>query len=464
MATRRRLLALTAGSLSGIAGCLDGGAGDGIDRGTPTQTDVAGVESDEPAETETTEADRTTVDSELSDWDPAWTLETDFPHVLGVDAGPDRLYLTLNSDDGRSAVAAVRRGEDVVDWIQPFEGEAEGANPRSPDDHRDQWGVAVADGAVYSVHGRAESYEWTAVHALDAESGDRLWTFERKRDLYIRGVRGGTVVATGLEFFEPEHSHDTPEEPLRTVVYGVDAASGTEQWSVSFDGVEDVAVGAETVVVATADGVTAVGLDGIERWQDQRGEPIRALSTVGDVTVIVTGEDRRDATVVGLGPEGSERWSRSLSVESLFAHGGRVYGFGRNVAALKPDGTVAWTRSTYGDEPTFSPSGDRLYARAGRRADGVDAVALPRGRHEFRFDAPSDDAWPVAATADAVVVEAITPDEADFTSLFAVDARTGEPRAVYRPDDSVFDTEAVDGTVYTGFGDGSLAAFETGEW
>jgi len=28
----------------------------------------------------------------------------------------------------------------------------------------------------------------------------------------------------------------------------------------------------------------------------------------------------------------------------------------------------------------------------------------------------------------------------------------------------VFDSEAIDGTVYTGFGDGTLAAFESGEW
>jgi len=61
-----------------------------------------------------------------------------------------------------------------------------------------------------------------------------------------------------------------------------------------------------------------------------------------------------------------------------------------------------------------------------------------------------------------VVAQAITPDEAEFTSLFAVDAASGEPRGVYRPDAHVFDAEAVGGTVYVGFGDGTLAAFDPG--
>lgn len=465
MITRRRLLALATAGFATAGGCLDRTTGsDGPGTATTTTGEPDGQTPD-PA-TEPTDSDaqseRTTATDDLPDWDPAWTLDTEYEHVLGVDAGPDSLFLTLNDEGGPSAVAALRRGEQSIAWEQSFDGEASWGNPGAPDDHRDQWGVVVADGAVYSLHGRAESYEWTALHALDAESGERRWSFRRERNLSVRGVRDGTVLATGLEFFEPEHSHDAPEEPLRTVLYGLDAASGDERWTASFDGVEDVAVGPETVVVATADAVAGIGLDGTERWQAGLSEEVRALATVGDVTVVATGEERRDTTVRGFGPAGTEQWSRSLSVASLFERDGRVYGFGRVVAALESDGTVAW-QGTFGDEPTFSPSGDRLYTRSGRQADAVDAYDLPGGRRQFRFDAPSDDGWPVAATDDAVVAEAITPEKADFTSLFAVSAETGEPRAVYRPDHHVFDSEAVDGTVYTGFGGGTLVAFETGD-
>ena len=65
--------------------------------------------------------------------------------------------------------------------------------------------------------------------------------------------------------------------------------------------------------------------------------------------------------------------------------------------------------------------------------NAVDACNLPGGERQFRFVTPSDNGWPLSATADVVAAEPLTPDKADFTSLFAVDAGTGEPQATYRP-------------------------------
>jgi len=212
----------------------------------------------------------------------------------------------------------------------------------------------VTDGAVYSVHGRAESSEWTALHALDAPSGDERWSFRRERQLSVHGVNDGTVLATGLEFFEPEHSHDTPDEPLQTTLYGVDAASGGRAVVGLVRRRQHVTVGTETIAVATADAVTGVGFDGTEQWHTGLAEEARAITAVGDVTVVSLGDDRRDTTVLGFDPEGTEQWSRSIPGSSLFTRDGRAYAFGRTITALEPDGTVAW-QGTHGGEPTFSP-------------------------------------------------------------------------------------------------------------
>ncbi|PSP31590.1 hypothetical protein BRC64_09640 [Halobacteriales archaeon QH_10_67_22] len=91
--------------------------------------------------------------------------------------------------------------------------------------------------------------------------------------------------------------------------------------------------------------------------------------------------------------------------------------------------------------------------------NAVDAFRLLGGERQFRFETPSNNGWPVAETAGTVVAEAITPDEADWTSLFALDGDTGGPRAVYRPTDTVFTAEGHDGAVYVGFGNGRLGVF-----
>ena len=93
--------------------------------------------------------------------------------------------------------------------------------------------------------------------------------------------------------------------------------------------------------------------------------------------------------------------------------------------------------------------------------NAVDAYDLPSGKRQFRFVTPSDDGWPPGATVDVVAADAITPDKADFTSLFAVDAGTGEPQATYRPSETIFTAQGLADTLYVGFGGGKLGAFGT---
>ena len=93
--------------------------------------------------------------------------------------------------------------------------------------------------------------------------------------------------------------------------------------------------------------------------------------------------------------------------------------------------------------------------------NAVDTYDLPGGERQFRFVTPSDNGWPLGATADVVAAEALTPDKADFTSLFAVDAGTGEPQATYRPSEIIFTAQGLADTLYVGFGGGELGAFGT---
>lgn len=72
---------------------------------------------------------------------------------------------------------------------------------------------AVVDGTVY-VGGPAE------LHARHAEDGSERWTFPVPGDPY-GGVSGSPTVADGTVYFGGENA----------IVYAVDAATGTEQWS-----------------------------------------------------------------------------------------------------------------------------------------------------------------------------------------------------------------------------------------
>ncbi|QLH79801.1 PQQ-binding-like beta-propeller repeat protein [Halosimplex rubrum] len=489
MPTRRRTLALAAG-LVATAGCLgDGDAATGTDPpsddATPTDRPTTGQTDDvAPSETPTPApdgtptvagtdeprktADRATpappatvtrVSGELPDWTADRWIDTDYAQVLGLDAGDRRLYVTMSNDGGRSAVAALSPDSAAFDWVQSFAGEAEAGSHHEPTDATDTWGVTVGDGTVYSVHGRGESYEWTALHALDAATGTERWSFERERRLGIAGFLDGAVVVRATEFFEPEHSHDTPEEPLETTVHAVDTAGGDSRWSASVAGLSGLAVGSDAVYAAGGRSLSAYDAGGDRLWERGLAAPVRLATVLGDTLVCSVGESDDDASLVGVSTDGERLWARPLSARWFVPTDDRLYVGNDSVAAVAADGTVAWRERAYAHDPLLDADENRLYTRTNPRMNAVDAYDLPGGDRPYRFVTPSNNGWPVAATAGTLVAEAITPEEADFTSLFAVDAATGEPRAVYRPSDSVFSVTGFEGAVYAGFGNGKLGVF-----
>lgn len=437
---------MAAGTLGVLAGCT-GRDGSTTSTGTPTPTGT-------PTETPT----------DLPEWYPEWTLAFSGRHVLALEPGDGLLYATVSSDGGPSGVVAVDPVTREIVWQREFEGEAVGGSyagyrPLA----RDQWGLTATADRLYAVHGRDASYDWTALHALDRATGDRRWSFRRERKLAVRGVAGGTVVATGLEFFEPEHTHDTPAEPLTSVVYGLGATSGEVQWSRSFDGVRDVAVGTDAAYVAVGGELVALGLDGSRRWVLDGDAPARTVRAADGRVYYATdaGDDRSTVRRVAL--DRTVEWTRTLPVEEFLLDGDRLYASGDAVTALDPDGSVAWRADTYGQWLLFDPARETLYTRAGRAADAVDAYVASGERdgrqRRWRFDPPSQNAWPEAATREAAVATAITGESADepFYTVYAV--RDGRPTKALGLD-TVFTAVPLDGTVYVGDGNSQVVALE----
>lgn len=447
MVTRRRFVALAGATATALAGCTGREEPDPAGGGTATPSPTEARTTKDPDPDPDTPAD------DLADWEPAWSIAADVGTVTALTRTEWGLFATLNEHDGRSAVAALEPGTESIGWQTGFETEARGQHHLRQSNGRDDAALVAGADALYAVTG--EDYTWSALHALDPANGDELWSVRRERDLAVGGVRDGTVLAGGLEFFEPEHSHDTPDDPLTTVIYGIDAAEGTVRWTREFTAVEAATTGPGGAYVATDQGLTALAMDGTERWHVSSGTP-RALVPIGSVIVLAT-EQGEGSRLRAVAADGTEPWTVDLPVDEFLGHEDRLYAVGDETVAVASDGTVEWRVEGSGTWPRLAPDEETLYVRAGRRYDAVDAFSLPDGTRRFRYDTPSDNGWPAAATEEMVLAEAITPDEAHFTSLYAVDDRSGEPSAVYRPDDHVFTAVGTADAVYAGIGERILA-------
>lgn len=444
MVSRRRLLQLSAGALATVAGCTDTSDGPPADGGP----------SEQPASTGAGDGPTTTPDGDLEAWEPAWTLSFD-RNVLGLDAGEDRLYLTLSSNNGPSAIAAVDTAKRSVVWRTETEGEAvSGSHASWQGIARGQWGATIAEDTVYTVAGPAEEREWSALHALDRASGDRRWSVERDRQLAVAGVLDDLVVATGLEFFPgPDQtpvSHQTPEEPLVTVVYGLDPGDGTVRWTREFRAVAEVATSPDGVFVGAGDRLVGLDREGTTTFTVDRG-PATRVEAVGGRVYYLSGDPYENGpqTLHGLDPDGSRVWSHNLPVRELLLDGDRLYAGGGTVAAVDPDGTASWRDDDHGQWLLLDPDRDTLYTRSGRQADAVTAYDTD-GEARWTFDPPADNAWPEAATADALMVGTVSG------PAYAVNAEGEATAALER--ETIFDALGLDGTVYVGDGQSTLLA------
>jgi len=446
MVSRRRLLQMGAGALAAAAGCV----------GSPDDTTTDPGPGNGTSPTDPGDG-TTTTPGDLPTWEPSWTRSFGGANVLGIDAADGRLYLTLSEDGGPSSVAAFDPDEQSVLWRTESEGEAVGGSHADFQRiARGQWGSTVTGSTVYTVAGPAEQREWSAVHALDRASGERRWSHQRERALRVAGLTDDLVVAAGLEFFPgPEQtpvSHQTPEEPLVTVVYGLDPEDGTVRWEREFEAVAEVAASPDGVFVGAGDRLVGLDHEGATTFTHQYGPATRVEAVPGRVYYL-TGDPYAGGTQTlhGLGPDGDRDWQHELPVNELLLDGDRLYAGGDAVVAVDPDGTVVWRDDDYGEWLLLDPDGDRLYTRSGSRADAATAYDTA-GETRWTFDPPVNNAWPEAATADALAVGTVPG------AFYAVNA-DGEATAAVEQE-TVFDALGLDGTVYVGNGDDELLALE----
>jgi hypothetical protein len=455
MVSRRRTLQLAAAALAGSAGCLDSPP-----EGSPTPTRTRGRSptTDDPGTPETPDGDSTPTAMDLPEWTPEWTRSFGGRNVLGLDVADGLLYATVSSEAGPSTVAAVDPAERSVLWRTDAEGEAVGL--RYAVHARGGWGVTTAADAVYHVAGPAEDSEWSAVHALDRESGSRRWSLQRERTLAVAGVLEDAVVATAEEFFpapgETAHSHATPEEPLSTVVYGLAPGDGSVLWTRELFGVVDVAVAPGGVYVAHEDGLVGLDAAGETRFTYSRGPPTQVEATAGRVFYLTGAEET--GTLHGVAPTGGADWRLDVPIDELLLADGQLYAGGDAVVAVDADGTVAWRDDAYGGWLMTDPDGDTLYTRAGGMADRATAYDAATGGERFTFAPPSNNAWPEAATADALAATAITPWKGPFNTVYAVDGSGEATAAMTR--DGLFEAVGLDGRIYLAADDPGLTALE----
>ncbi|MFC7153919.1 PQQ-binding-like beta-propeller repeat protein [Halomarina halobia] len=271
-------------------------------------------------------------------------------------------------------------------------------------------GGPVVDGGVAFVAGDVR------VEARDAESGDRLWSFEDVND----GVGTSPALACGALYVSALN---------RTVA--LDAATGERLWSA------DVGVAAfdDTASPTVRDGTLFVPASGVVAALDaETGERRWTAAVDGGVAGVAVGDRAYAAAhtndgghLVAITPAG-ERWWRTDDLGELYTApvvaGGTVYATskrGRLSAVATADGSVRWTQRI----------ADGVYAPPAV-ADGRVFVPAGNGRFARALDVETGEALWRAETGPSTAAPVVLGDEVLVGSanrgIFLLDAATGEAR------------------------------------
>ncbi|WEL27543.1 outer membrane protein assembly factor BamB family protein [Haloferax volcanii] len=327
--TRRRLLAsLGATAAIGATGCLG------------------------------TRSEHNPTNGECPEYDPVEPATTDWRGVLGP-----------ATNTGAVAAEAVPEGDLAIDWTVPVETYVGHHVP------------VVADDTVY-VHDMDDE-----LSAVDAETGERMWTRPLTDPEPAPAVGGGTLVvvtnaathafdaATGDRRWKREDidggifgaspivAGDTVYVQSGVATHAVARSTGETRWraATGFPSDSTPAVDGDTVYAAGDDTyVRALDTaDGTERWRAKTSARIDCNVSVVEGTVLVgTGA----GTVLGFDAEtGEERWRyrleprraggerRPRQPETIATDGSRVYvaADDRLVTLALADGTRCWDNRSY---------------------------------------------------------------------------------------------------------------------
>ena len=181
-------------------------------------------------------------------------------------------------------------------------------------DGSDEWAVPVGSNTLPPFGVAVDGYRLFTgrdrVVAIDARTGDRLWSFD---DPTISAF-DDPVVADGTVYLSA--TRPTAGVPAGTL-FALDAVDGSEQWRFETGLSPSPPAVTPDGLYLTAEQVTALGLDGTERWTYGGNQFVTASPSVGADTVFLGGIDGR---VIALdAATGRRRWQVATAGALLHA-------------------------------------------------------------------------------------------------------------------------------------------------
>jgi len=448
---RRRLVAALGGSLFTLGGCLGG-------ESSPTATDTGTPTATLPS-TPTESPDPTASDASTPPEQPDGWPRTFEGNVIVLDEDGDDLFgVVANEGTNTSEILSLDADGSTL-WSTAFEANDHGQGPNEADEAGWEWSTWPTPEAIYLAAGVRD--EWWAVRAFDRSDGTERWSFRTERQLAVRDVTGDALLVTGEEFFVPEHSHDTPEEPLTSHIYRIDRESGAETMLGSLKGVRAATAADGGAYALAGDELVALDDDGVRWRRSLLADGVGVWAAGSRLVTVAADGDRGQA--VGFTPDGERQWEQRVpganSTDTLFVDETLYVGGGTGVVAVRADGTLAWRDGHAGGWFIRDEATERTYTRSGRNAGAATAYG-PDGERRWTFDPPSDNAWPDTVTDDAVLVTAITGGHANepFYTMYAVDRDSGEGAELVSLD-SIFSVESVGSRAYVAAGN-QIHAYE----
>ncbi|WP_255196564.1 PQQ-binding-like beta-propeller repeat protein [Halorarius litoreus] len=265
-----------------------------------------------------------------------WVHETGRIHASAPSVGDGTLYINSGGLDNPDLVHAVDMASGAVQWTHEFAG---GERIRSS--------PTVADGVVYAsaeigtdVQGETD----VAVHALDADTGELLWS--------------ATINHAALEYSSPAvvdgtvYHHVVDECDGDTGLYAFDATTGETEWAVQAGSM----TGSPTVVDGTlyhstaglhGGGVARDAATGEILWETARGRDATFGPAVADGTVYGTTADSGSAFALDVASgdlqwefdSGEARGSPVVDADTVYVPS---WGEERIYALDAADGTERW--------------------------------------------------------------------------------------------------------------------------
>jgi outer membrane protein assembly factor BamB len=408
---RRDYLRLCGGAfLTTVAGCVaDSGPDDGA-----TSTETTGG----PSSTEATEtAETSTTEEEPADLDPTWTASSFEGDVRDLVLADDALYASLSG--GGTVALDAATGETL--WQTDVTGTLDGSLVTKVES------LTLASGTLFlTAAARDEPREY--VHALDAATGETLWTYSAREFLSVAGVVGDTAYL-GAEYIENPNPGPEQDPAGEGRVRALSMTDGATTWRRTVEDLGGVAVADHGVYATDGDQLRGFSHSGDRLWMVPASD--HAGPVVTDRAVVALG---RDGALTAYEPDtGAERWTVLQSEPSttrwsdLVVTADRILLGGNSIASVTHDGTLAWRGDSGGRVNESLVTTNSVYADGGVE---VPAYARPEGTRRWTYS-PDDEQYvqaTAAVEAGVMVHEGIGGDY----QWHLLDAESGTPRAVLR--------------------------------